>query len=55
MGADQKHVFVNRHGQTLTRDGVAYILQKYAAAAAAEGRQDRLGGRRPRVRLGGPS
>lgn len=36
-GADQQHVFVNRHGQTLTRDGVAYILQKYAAAVTAEG------------------
>jgi len=34
---DQQHVFVNRHGQPLTRDGVAYILQKYAAAAATEG------------------
>jgi site-specific recombinase XerD len=35
---DQQHVFVNRHGLPLTRDGVAYILQKYAVAAAAEGR-----------------
>jgi site-specific recombinase XerD len=33
-GADQQHVFVNRHGQPLTRDGVAYILQKYALAVA---------------------
>ncbi len=38
IGADQQHVFVNRHGQTLTRDGVAYILQKYASAVAAEER-----------------
>lgn len=36
--ADQQHVFVNRHGQPLTRDGVAYILQKYASAVAAAGR-----------------
>jgi site-specific recombinase XerD len=33
-GADQQHVFVNRHGQPLTRDGVAYILQKHALAVA---------------------
>jgi site-specific recombinase XerD len=38
MSADQQYVFVNRHGQPLTRDGVAYILQKYAAAVALEGR-----------------
>jgi integrase len=31
---DQLHVFVNRHGQPLTRDGVAYILAKHAWAAA---------------------
>ena len=37
MSADQQHVFVNRHGQPLTRDGVAYILQKYASAVAPEG------------------
>jgi site-specific recombinase XerD len=30
----QTHVFVNRHGQPLTRDGVAYILAKHASAAA---------------------
>ena len=35
MSADQQYVFVNRHGQPLTRDGVAYILQKYASAVAA--------------------
>ena len=33
-GTDQQHVFVNRRGQPITRDGVAYILQKYAAAVA---------------------
>ncbi|MFM0632626.1 tyrosine-type recombinase/integrase [Paraburkholderia xenovorans] len=27
-------VFVNRHGQPLTRDGIAYILTKYVSAAA---------------------
>lgn len=27
-------VFVNRHGQPLTRDGIAYVLRKHAAAAA---------------------
>jgi site-specific recombinase XerD len=32
--ADRRHVFVNRHGQPLTRDGVAYILGKHAAAVA---------------------
>jgi integrase/recombinase XerD len=37
MSADQQYV-VNRHGQPLTRDGVAYILQKYASAVALEGR-----------------
>jgi site-specific recombinase XerD len=31
----QQYVFVNRHGQPLTRDGVAYILHKYALAVAA--------------------
>jgi integrase/recombinase XerD len=30
---DGQCVFVNRHGQPLTRDGVAYILDKYATAA----------------------
>jgi site-specific recombinase XerD len=29
---------VNRHGQPLTRDGVAYILRKYASAVAAQER-----------------
>lgn len=38
MSADQQYVFVNRHGQPLTRDGVAYILQKYASAVAMEER-----------------
>jgi site-specific recombinase XerD len=33
-GADQHHVFINRHSQPLTRDGVAYILQKHASAVA---------------------
>ncbi len=36
--ADQQHVFRNRHDQPLTRDGVAYILQKYASAVATEER-----------------
>lgn len=33
---DQRHVFVNRHGQPLTRDGVAYILAKHTSAAAQD-------------------
>ena len=33
---DQQHVFVNRHGQPLTRDGIAYILHKHASAVAKE-------------------
>jgi integrase/recombinase XerD len=33
---EQQYVFVNRLGQPLTRDGVAYILGKYAAVAAQE-------------------
>jgi site-specific recombinase XerD len=37
-GSDQQHVFVNRHGHPLTRDGVAYILRKYASAAASKDR-----------------
>jgi integrase/recombinase XerD len=36
MSADQQHVFVNRHGQPLTRDGIAYILRKYASEVAKE-------------------
>jgi site-specific recombinase XerD len=32
--ADQQCVFVNRHGQPMTRDGIAYVLAKHAAAAA---------------------
>jgi len=34
--ASQQHVFVNRHGQPLTRDGIAYILRKYTSAVAKE-------------------
>lgn len=34
----RQYVFTNRHGQPLTRDGVAYILHKHALAAAAQGR-----------------
>lgn len=37
-GGDQHHVFVNRHGQQLTRDGVAYILDKHVAAVAEKKR-----------------
>jgi integrase/recombinase XerD len=37
-GTDQQHVFVNRHSQPLTRDGIAYILSKHASAVAAQGR-----------------
>lgn len=33
-GADGRCVFVNRHEQPLTRDGIAYILTKYVTAAA---------------------
>ncbi len=29
-------VFINRHGQPLTRDGIAYVLRKHAAAAAKD-------------------
>lgn len=32
-GADQQFVFLNRHGQPMTRDGIAYVLAKHAAAA----------------------
>jgi site-specific recombinase XerD len=32
----QQHVFVNRHGQPLTRDGIAYILRKHASSVAQE-------------------
>lgn len=38
MSRDQQHVFVNRHGQPLTRDGVAYILHKHVSAVAAQDR-----------------
>lgn len=34
--ADQQCVFVNRHGQPMTRDGIAYVLAKHAAAAAQD-------------------
>lgn len=33
---DEQCVFLNRHGQPMTRDGVAYILGKHVAAAARE-------------------
>jgi site-specific recombinase XerD len=33
---DQQHAFANRHGQPLTRDGIAYILRKHASAVAQE-------------------
>jgi site-specific recombinase XerD len=33
---DRQHVFVNRHGQPLTRDGIAYILRKYVMEVARE-------------------
>lgn len=33
---DHPHVFTNRHGHQLTRDGVAYIIAKHASAAAQE-------------------
>lgn len=36
--ADQQHVFVNHNGQPLTRDGVAYILDKQVSAIAARDR-----------------
>ena len=32
--ADQQCVFLNRQGQPMTRDGIAYVLSKHAAAAA---------------------
>lgn len=34
QSADQQYVFLNRHGQPLTRDGIAYLLNKHADAAA---------------------
>jgi len=37
-GADEQHVFVNHNGQPLTRDGVAYILNKHVSAVAARDR-----------------
>jgi integrase/recombinase XerD len=37
-GRDQQHVFVNRHGQPLTRDGIAFILSKHVSAVAAHDR-----------------
>ena len=33
-GADRQYVFLNRHGQPMTRDGIAYVLAKHVAAAA---------------------
>ena len=36
MGRSEQHVFVNRHQQPLTRDGIAYILRKYVLAVAAQ-------------------
>ena len=33
---DHQHVFVNRQGQPLTRDGIAYILNKHASAVARD-------------------
>jgi integrase/recombinase XerD len=35
-GAAQQCVFLNRHGQPLTRDGIAYVLSKHVATAALE-------------------
>lgn len=35
-GNDHQHVFVNRYGQPLSRDGVAYILNKHVAAAGRD-------------------
>lgn len=32
--ADQQYVFLNRQGQPITRDGIAYVLAKHAATAA---------------------
>jgi site-specific recombinase XerD len=37
-GRDQQHVFVNRHGHPLTRDGIAYILRKHASAVTTQDR-----------------
>jgi integrase/recombinase XerD len=34
--ADGQCVFLNRHGQPITRDGIAYILNKHVAAAALD-------------------
>ena len=31
-----QHAFVNRHGQPITRDGIAYILRKHVQAATRE-------------------
>lgn len=33
---DGQCVFLNRHGQPITRDGVAYVLNKHAATAACD-------------------
>ena len=32
----QSHVFLNRHGEALSRDGIAYILRRHVQAAARE-------------------
>lgn len=33
---DHQHVFLNRHGQPLTRDGIAYILDKHVSAVTRD-------------------
>lgn len=33
---DHQHVFLNHHGQPLTRDGIAYILRKHTLAVTRE-------------------
>ena len=35
-GSGGQCVFLNRHGQPLTRDGIAYVLTKYATAASRD-------------------
>jgi site-specific recombinase XerD len=34
--AEKQHVFVNQHGQPLSRDGIAY-MRKYVSEVTAEG------------------
>ena len=36
VAASGQYVFLNRQGQPMTRDGLAYVLSKYAAAAARD-------------------